>query len=54
MVNVNANISLNECAIDTAAISELSALPDAFTEEDGLHAKLADIDKLIVECSAVS
>ena len=51
---VIANISPNECAIETAAISELSALTYAFTEDDELHAKPAEIDNPTVEYSAVS
>ena len=46
MLNVIANIAPNECATETAAILEPGAFKDTFSEEEELHAKLAEIDNL--------
>ena len=54
MLNVTANIAPNKCATETVATLESVAYKDTFSEEEEMHAKLAEIDKLTWEHSAVS
>ena len=52
MLNVIASIWPNEC--NTEAVATAGEVPEAFIEKDGLHAKRADIDKLMIEYEAVA
>ena len=51
MLDVIVSISPNECKSEAAATA--GEIPDALSEEDRLHAKRTDIDKLMVEREAV-